>query len=323
MKEPLTFSIVTPSFNQGGFLADTIESVISQSGDFYLDYLIVDGGSTDNSLDVIRHYQESLELKLRTVACRGISYRWLSEKDQGQSDALAKGFRMTGGEILAWLNSDDRYLPGALQAAADHFLKNPQTGLLYGEANYCDVAGATIGKYRTAPFDFARLAWFNFICQPSAFFRREVFQEVGGLDPTLHFAMDLDLWIRIGRRFPCSFLPRVLSSYRLHDSSKTVSDETLFQNCEEALRLSLKYFRWAPLTRVFNSCNSLCRARLPGFLARNKPALTAATLLCSVAQSLWLNRGVSGKDLAFLNRENFSKLLKSRIEIMTGSCGKR
>ena len=135
--------------------------------------------------------------------------------------------------------------------------------------------------------------------------------------------MDLDLWIRIGGRFPCRHLPRVLSSYRLHDASKTVSDETLLLNCQEALRLSLKYFRWAPLTRVYNACDALCRSRLPGFLARSKPARTAATLACSVLQSLWLNRGVSGKDLAFLNRENFRKLSKSRIEIMTGSEEKR
>ena len=117
---------------------------------------------------------------------------------------------------------------------------------------------------------------------------------------------------------PCQ-LSRVLSTYRLHETSKTVSDETLFLNCEEALHLALRYFGWAPLTRVYNSCHALCRARLPGILARNRPLLAAAAVICSVLRSLWLNRGISGRDLALLNRENFGKLFKSRIEIMTGS----
>jgi len=319
MKAPQVFSIITPSFNQGAFLAETIESVISQSGDFQLDYIIIDGGSTDNSVAIIRHYEQSLSKEEWPIACRGITFRWLSEKDQGQTDALLKGFRRAEGEIFAWLNSDDTYLPGALQVATDQFRAFPQTALLYGDAHYCDVAGTVIGSYRTSPFDFDRLAWFNFICQPSAFFRREAFEEVGGLDPALHFAMDLDLWIRIGRRFPCRYLPRVLSSYRLHESSKTVSDQTLWQNCREAEQLALKYFGWAPLTRVYNSCNALCRSQLPGPLVHSRAALNAATLVCSVMRSLWLNRGIRSKDLALLSRENFRKLSKSRVEIMTGT----
>jgi glycosyltransferase involved in cell wall biosynthesis len=315
----IIFSVVTPSFNQGEFLAETIESVLAQEGDFFLDYIIVDGGSSDNSVAVIKHFDTLLLSGTGPVKCKGIRYRWLSEKDQGQTDALLKGFRMARGEILAWLNSDDTYLPGALQAAADQFRATPETALCYGDAHYCDAGGAIIGSYRTAPFDFDRLAWFNFICQPSAFFRREVFEEVGGLDPGLHFAMDLDLWIRIGRRFPCRYLPRVLSSYRLHESSKTVSDRTLMQNCREAERLALKYFGWAPFTRIYNFCHALCRARLPVSSAGSKTVLVAATLACSVLRSLWLNRGFRRKDWALLSRENFRKLSKSRIEIMTKS----
>ena len=314
-------SIITPSYNQGEFLAATIESVIGQTGDFHLDYLIVDGDSNDSSVAVIRHYEELLLQGKWRIECRGITYRWLSEKDRGQTDALMKGFAMARGEFLAWLNSDDTYLPGALQAAADHFRANPDTALVYGAAQYCDSAGAVIGSYRTEPFDFEKLAWFNFICQPSALFSRKAFEEVGGLDRTLHFAMDYDLWIRIARRFPCRYLPRTLSRYRLHESSKTVRDETLFENCEEALRLARKYFGWAPLTRVYNSCNCYCRAHLPGPLSRNKAALLAATVISSVLRSLWLNRGVRRKDLALLNRENFRKLFKSRLAIMTGASG--
>jgi glycosyltransferase involved in cell wall biosynthesis len=312
-------SIVTPSCNQGEFLAETIESVISQAGDFSIDYIIVDGWSTDNSVDIIKRYESMLQQRDWPINCQGINFRWLSEKDKGQTDALAKGFRMAEGKIFAWLNSDDTYLPGALQAVADHFRASHETALLYGDAHYCDTKGTVIGRYRTETFDFNKLAWFNFICQPSTFFRKDAFEAVGGLDQTLQFAMDYDLWIRIGRRFPCHYLPQFFSSYRLHETSKTVRDETLFENSEESLRVATKHYGWAPLTRVYNSCNSYCRARLPRILNGSKPALIVATMICSVLRSLWLNRGISRKDLRLMNRENLRKLFKSRMEIMTGS----
>lgn len=319
MGNSITISIITPSYNQGEFLAQTIESVISQAGDLSIDYLVMDGGSTDNSVAIIRHYERLLQQGEWPIKCRGIRYRWISERDRGQTDALLKGFRMARGEILAWLNSDDTYLPGALQTAAGFFRSNPDTGLLYGDAHYCDSAGAVIGRYRTEPFDYAKLAWFNFICQPSTFFRRDVFEAVGRLDETLHFAMDFDLWLRIGKRFPCRYLPGFLSNYRLHDSSKTVSDATLQKNIEEGLRLALKYYDWAPLTRVYASCNCFCRSKLPPFLSRFRPAVICSGLVCTFFRSLWLNRGLRSNDLKLLNISNFKKLFKSRFQVMTGS----
>ncbi|MBJ6727297.1 glycosyltransferase family 2 protein [Geomesophilobacter sediminis] len=319
MKAELTFSIVTPSYNQGEFLAETIESVLGQAGDFAIDYLIVDGGSTDRSVEVIREYQRRLDQGEWPVRCREIRYRWLSEKDAGQTDALGKGFRMAEGDIFAWLNSDDTYLPGALQAVAERFEEGGDTALLYGDAQYCDARGEVIGRYRTQSYDYGKLAWFNFICQPAAFFRKEAFLAVGGLDATLHFAMDYDLWVRIARRFPCRYLPKPLANYRLHETSKTVSDRTLIANCEEAERLALKYFGWAPLTRVYNTCSARCRANLPNCFAASRVALLAAVGVCTIARSLRLNRGIRLRDLALLNRENFGKLGKSRLEIMTGN----
>ena len=313
-----TISIVTPSFNQGYFLTETIESVIGQEGDFHIDYIIMDGGSTDNSVAIIRHYDSLLHEGEWPLKCLGIKYRWISEPDKGQTDALSKGFRMAEGEVLAWLNSDDTYLPGALKTATAFFGELPDTGLLYGDAYYCDAVGNVIGKYRTEDYEFDKLAWFNFICQPSTFFRRDVFEAAGGLDDSLHFAMDYDLWIRIGKRFPCRYLPRVLSSYRLHETSKTISDETLFANCEEALNLAMKYFNWAPLTRVFNSCRSSCRNRLTGPLSKIGVVIVCMTLICTVFRSLWLNRGIQINDLRLLNKANFRKLFRSRVEIMTG-----
>jgi glycosyltransferase involved in cell wall biosynthesis len=314
----MIFSIITPSYNQGEFLAETIESVLRQEGDFSIDYIILDGGSSDNSVDIIKHYEVLLQKGECPVKCRGINYRWMSENDRGQTDALAKGFRMSNGDIFAWLNSDDTYLQGALQIASDFFHDHPDTGLMYGDAYYVDSAGAIIGKYRTEEFDFIKLASFNFICQPSTFFTREAFETVGGLDETLHFAMDYDLWIRIRKNFHCRYLPRLLSKYRLHEASKTIREEALHENIEAGLRVAIKYFDWAPLTRVYALCHCSCKSCLPRFLSRYRLMLVCSALICTLFRSIWLNRGIRGNDLRLLNMSNFRKLFKSRIEVMTG-----
>jgi glycosyltransferase involved in cell wall biosynthesis len=310
-------SIVTPSYNQGPFLAETIESVIGQEGDFSIDYIIVDGGSSDNSIDIVKLYDALLKQGKWPVRCKEIQFRWMSEVDGGQANALTKGFRMATGGIFVWLNSDDTYLPGALQTAADFFSGNSEVGLMYGDACYCDQSGITIGRYRTDDFDLDRLASTNIICQPAAFLRRDAFEAVGGLDETLQFAMDYDLWIRIGRRFLCRHVPRILATYRLHDSSKTISSDTLYKNCEESLAVTIRHFGWAPLTRIYTSCRVLCQARLPGLFRRNRWTCAAAAIACAVLRSLCMNRGIHRNDLKLLTGTNFRKLLKSRLEIMT------
>lgn len=311
-------SIVTPSFNQGEFLAETIESVISQEGEFFIEYIIVDGGSSDNSVNIIRRYEDRLHNGECSVKCLGVTYRWTSEQDKGQSDAIMKGFRMATGELLAWLNSDDTYLPKALQSATGFFRDHPDTALLYGKSYYCDAAGGIIGSYRTEEFDLKTLASFNFICQPSTFFRRDVFDAVGRLDESLQFAMDYDLWIRIGKQFTCRYLPRFLSTYRLHDSSKTIRNEALRDNIEAGLNLAIKHFDWAPLTRVYALCHCSCKFALPAFLSKFRPVIICPALICTLFRSIWLNRGIRRDDIRLLNWENFRKLFKSRIEVMTG-----
>ena len=312
-------SIVTPSYNQGEYLADTIESVISQAGDFIIDYIVVDGGSKDDSVDIIRRYDALIRTDTFPVNCRGLIFRWVSERDGGQADALAKGFRMAEGELFAWLNSDDTFLPGALQTAAGFFSKNPEVGLMYGDAHYCDRTGRFVGDYRTAPFALEKLAYANIICKPSTFFRREAFEAVGGLDESLNYVMDYDLWIRIGKLFPCRHDPHLLATYRLHETSKTISSDTLYLNCEESLEVTIRHFGWAPLTRIYTSCSILCKDRLPSLLGQNKFLVAASAIACSIIRSLYLNRGFNRKDLKLLKAENFSKLFKNRLEIMTGS----
>lgn len=314
----ITISIVTPSFNQGQFLAETIESVIDQEGDFYLDYLILDGGSGDDSVEIIKHYERLLQEQDREVKCKGITYRWSSEKDRGQTDALMKGFSRAEGEIRAWLNSDDVYLPGTLKAVAAFFRDHPESALLYGAAYYCDQGGQIIGSYQTEDFDIRKLATANFFCQPSTFFRKEAFEAVGGLDDSLHYAMDYDLFVRIGQRFDCRYLPQYFSKYRLHEEAKTMRNDVLFDNHEEALHVALKYFHWAPLNRVYGSCNYYCLSRWPGFLTRCSPLVIGGALCCTLFRSLRLNRGVRREDLRLLSLVNFRKLFKARIDILRG-----
>lgn len=313
-----TISIVTPSYNQGPYLAETLESVISQEGDFIIDYIIVDGGSRDDSVEIIKRYDALLRQGEWPVRCQKVTFRWISETDGGQTDALMKGFRMATGDILAWLNSDDTYLPGALQTAASFLSDNPDVGLMYGDACYCDQSGTAIGRYGTGHFNIDRLAATNMICQPAAFLRKDALDAVGGLDKSLQFAMDYDLWIRVGRRFPCHHVPRLLATYRLHDSSKTISSDTLYKNCEESLAVTIRHFGWAPLTRIYTSCRVLCQSRLPVLFRHNRLACAAAAIVCSIIRSLHLNRGIHRNDLKLLNRGNFRKLLKSRVELMTG-----
>jgi glycosyltransferase involved in cell wall biosynthesis len=314
----MIISVVTPSYNQGEFLAETIESIIGQEGNFVLDYIVIDGGSDDDSVSIIKHYARLLARGEWPVKCCDIRFRWLSEKDRGQADALAKGFRLAEGDILAWLNSDDVYLPGTLQSVTAFFGGHPGTALLYGAAHYCDTAGNIIGSYPTEAFEFTKLAWANFFCQPSAFFTKAAFVAVGGIDDTLQYCMDYDLFIRIARQFDCRYLPQLLAKYRLHETAKTMRDDVLFDNHEETLRVAMKYFGWAPINRVYGSCNYYCRSRFPRFLVRCHPLAIGAALLCSVFRSLRLNRGMRKAELKLLTMTNFRKLFKERIDILRG-----
>jgi glycosyltransferase involved in cell wall biosynthesis len=315
MEKALTISVITPSYNQGQFIAETIESVLGQEGDFYLDYIIVDGGSTDNSVEVIKRNDSLLREGKRTVKCRGINYRWISEKDEGQTDAIMKGFRMAEGEILAWLNSDDTYLPGALLKVAEIFASEPGVSVLYGKTHFTDEKGEIIGKYPTEPLDYRRLAMFNFICQPSVFFRRRAFEEAGGLDTNLHYVMDYDLWIRLGQRFAFRYLPEYLSTYRLHEESKTISPTVALANHREALETVRKYYGWAPLNRVYIYCHYLLKSKMSPALAKRNSLVVFLSLPFAMVSYVIMNRGIRLYDLKMINPANIRKLFKSLVDI--------
>jgi glycosyltransferase involved in cell wall biosynthesis len=203
-------SIVTPSYNQASFLEETIQSVLTQ--DYApLEYIIVDGGSTDGSREIIQRYAERLAW-------------WVSEPDAGQTDAINKGFARAQGEILAWLNSDDTYLPGAIAAAVAYLQEHPEAGMVYGDANLVDEHGQIIGKFPAAQTDYRRLRrGYVHIPQQAAFFRAALWRQVGPLDPTFFFAMDYDLWVRLARLSVLHYLPQVWANFRLHGGGKSVT----------------------------------------------------------------------------------------------------
>lgn len=210
----MLISIVTPSFNQAPFIEKTIQSVLSQ--DFpAIEYLIVDGGSTDGTPDLIKKYAARLGW-------------WTSEKDGGQTDAINKGFGRARGDVFAWINSDDTYEPGAVAAAAKYLQEHPEIGMVYADCNYIDEAGRVIGKFNAAQTDYRRLRrGYTRIPQQTMFFRAELWKQIGPLDPSFYFAMDYDLWTRIAARAAIRYVPQTWANFRLHTSGKTILADDL------------------------------------------------------------------------------------------------
>jgi glycosyltransferase involved in cell wall biosynthesis len=163
---------------------------------------VMDGWSKDGSVDILRKYGER--------------FRWVSEKDRGQADAVNKGFHATSGEIFTFLNSDDTYLPGALGTIARHFKANPGVGLIYGEAYHVKLDGEIIAPYPTQPFDLRTLNAQCYICQPAAFMLREAFLNAGMMNVDMHFALDYELWIRIAKRYGVRKVDEYLATSRMH-----------------------------------------------------------------------------------------------------------
>jgi glycosyltransferase involved in cell wall biosynthesis len=204
-------SIVTPSYNQGQFLEQTIQSVLTQDYPD-LEYLVIDGGSTDRSVEIIQAHADRLA-------------GWVSEKDLGQTDAINKGFGLASGEIFAWLNSDDTYQPGAVGEAVDYLRRHPEVGMVYGAAYYIDEDGRPVARYPAAPTDLAGLRrGRNTISQQAMFFRARLWRMAGPLDPTFYYAMDYDLWVRIAGLTPIAFHPRWWANFRLQSGSKSLKE---------------------------------------------------------------------------------------------------
>jgi glycosyltransferase involved in cell wall biosynthesis len=219
-------SIVTPSYNQGKFIEETIRSVLLQ-GYPNLEYIIIDGGSTDQTVELINRYEPWLAY-------------WVTEPDRGQSHAINKGLRRARGEIIAYLNSDDLYLPGAIQQAVQFLSQNQEGDIVYGDCRVIDKESQTLFLGRGRDFDlFVELCW-NFVQQPTVLMRRKLLDLIGYFDEELHYAMDVDYWLRAAMKAKFSYLPVELAAFRITEGSKTGKDLIPFDT--ERLRIIDRFF---------------------------------------------------------------------------------
>ena len=211
---PVGFSVVVPSFNHARFIAETLNSLLDQHYE-NLEIVVIDGGSTDGTIDILRSYGDRI--------------RWISEKDNGQSDALAKGFAMATREWLAWLNSDDIQTNNALHHVQEAIKSNPGAQVVVGQGHYIDEAGSYLRPYPTIAVgpgvDVSKeLFEKGYVAQPSVFFHRDAYQAIGGINPTMQFAMDYDLWVRLAGK-GCHFVAVAedISGNRWYETTKTAS----------------------------------------------------------------------------------------------------
>jgi glycosyltransferase involved in cell wall biosynthesis len=216
MKYSPLISIVTPSFNQAEFIVEALESVRSQNADNY-EHLVMDGMSTDGTVDLLRKHTAKRQHK---------NIVWISEKDTGQSEALNKGFQRAKGEIIGWLNSDDRYRPDCFEYVVRAFEENPDVDVFYGDYLMVDAVGKVLKIRREIEFSAFVLLYHRVLYIPTAatFFRRRVFDEDNWLDETLQFAMDLEFFIRLSERgYRFKHIPQLLADFRMQPNSKTCS----------------------------------------------------------------------------------------------------
>jgi len=244
VRENPLVSIVTPSFNMASFLEETIQSVLSQDYP-EIEYIVIDGGSTDGSLDILRKYENRL--------------RWYSGPDRGQTDAINKGFLESRGQIFAFLCADDTYLPGAVSTAVKHMLANPGHAGIYGEGYLTGDAGRVICRYPTKAFDPELLKTECFICQPAAFLWREAFVEAGMMDVDLQNALDYDLWIRLARRHTLLKVDEYLANSRMHSGAKTLGQRSAVYKA--GIKVIKKHYGYVPFPLVYGYCCSLLDKR--------------------------------------------------------------
>lgn len=221
MPNPPLVSIITPSYNQVAYLEQTIQSVLAQ--DYQpVEYLIIDGASQDGSVDIIQEYSEQINW-------------WVSEADKGQAEAINKGLARAKGEIVAWLNSDDLLLPGAISQAVDALGKYPEAGMVFGDAITIDPGGRPLNRLTFGDWGLRELMRFQIICQPAAFMRRSILQKAGHLDPSFHYMLDHELWLRIASLGSVKHVNQLWAAARHHPGAKNVAQPAGFS--QETLQL--------------------------------------------------------------------------------------
>ena len=244
----MRISIVTPSFNQVAYLPKTAQSILSQQGDLDLQWIVIDGGSTDGSVDLLKSMTDPRLL-------------WLSEPDNGQAHAINKGMTLADGEIVGWLNSDDLYVPGTLAAVAEAFAHNPSAQWLAG---FYEIIGSdgvvrrsAVVRYKERQlirYRYRKLLRENFVSQPAVFWRKGFADDLGPLDESLHWTMDYDLWLRMGRVCNPLIVRQVLAQFRLHELSKSGRIDR--RQFDEQYQVARRYFEPGDLgSRIVHRLN--------------------------------------------------------------------
>ena len=257
VEEPLV-SIVTPSLNMGRFLEETIDSVLSQDYP-KIEYLVMDGGSRDETIGILQRYTHRL--------------KYVSAPDRGQADAVNRGFAQTHGEIFAYLNADDTYLPGAIRAAVAAFGAHPDAAAVYGNAWHVDEDGKRLAAYPVERFEARNLVRRCFICQPAAFIRREALAAAGMLDSSLRFAHDYDLWIRLARRYSMLQIDPYLATSRIHAASKTMGETAAAMR--ETIGVLRHHYGYVPYNWLYGYGHH-CLSGQPLALEKPRPAVSSA-----------------------------------------------
>lgn len=271
-------SIVTPCLNAGRYIEATIQSVLTQDYP-RIEYLVMDGGSTDDTLEILARYEAQL--------C------WVSEKDRGTADAINKGFERCEGDIFTYLNADDILLPGALWAAVSALESQPGVSGVYGNAWWIDQSGARIRPYPVKDFDPKLLESECFICQPASFVRSEAFRNLGGLDPTLALTFDYEFWMRYSRLYTLKRIEQPLACSRMHADNKSLGRKK--EVFEETFRVLHQHYGYVPFSWVYSYLCFVADGR-DQFFEPIKPSL--ARYAESLPRGLALNRGAMGRYLA-------------------------
>ena len=247
-------SIVTPSFNQGRFIEDTILSVKNQDYP-NIEHIVVDGGSTDNTLEILRKYENEYNL------------RWISEPDKGQSDAINKGFEMAKGVIIGWLNSDDVYFyEEVISYIVNQFKTLQDVDVIYGDDVFIDEDGTILGVRRMPNWNYNRLLIGRSISQPATFFRRNVILK-NPINEKLNFSMDLELWLRLGKSYNFHHVKKILAGTRLQKERKMIANKALAE--KETKKVIGEYGQRFDLTYYLYNLIDMLSIRIRRLLAIN------------------------------------------------------
>ncbi len=259
MKRVSKISVVTPSYNQARFIGETVESVLTQKGDFELEYIVMDGGSQDATVEVLKDYEKKVKQKRITVGCKRVRFEWVSRKDKGQSDAINKGLAKARGEMLAYINSDDKYRKGGLEAARKA-LEKRKIEAVYSDCVFIDGQGKERERRQSRPFDLEQLLdEKNYILQPTLFFTRSMYETVGEFSRDLYYCMDYDYWIRAARA-GCKFgyeKGKYWAEFRVYADNKTANVDATWRETRKVARKyggkfysTMLYTRWRRKTRM-------------------------------------------------------------------------